>query len=72
MSGREKINALTQQTATEIYTTLEENAKTGGALSHRDTTLEYLENKTMRFFLEAWKLRKDGTWDGSRSSDGIN
>lgn len=69
-SGRDKISALTYQTATEIYNTLEENAKAGGELASRDTTLGFLENRTMQFFRASWKLQKDGTWDGTRKIDG--
>ncbi|XP_067942891.1 potassium channel subfamily K member 9-like [Watersipora subatra] len=70
LSGREKIVALTYQTATEIYNTLEENAKAGGVLASRDNTLEFLENRTSQFFKDSWQLTKDGTWDGTRESDG--
>ena len=52
-----------------MYSTLED-MKSGGAVLNADTTLEYLENETMAYFLEVWKLKKDGTWDGTHSGDG--
>lgn len=68
ISGREKIDALTQKTATEIYTELEKLGHSGA--SSRDKVLEYLEATTWTYFHEAWKLKKDGTWDGTYTEDG--